>query len=147
MCVQKVAGASAAFDRRFFFWTKESSICAIFWLLHLCAQWKLMLADLSVEAGAVIRACRRVLAERARSSCKARSTTELTTESAMDTAQVRYPRRPHSIQSTPRQVHGEKFQECHRPQGQPPLCRANLLGGFIGPFSSLLETRHCEICS
>ena len=47
-------------------------------------------ADLSVEAGAVVQACRRVLAERARSRCEARSTTELTTESAMDTAQVRY---------------------------------------------------------
>ena len=47
-------------------------------------------ADLSVEAGAVVQAFRRVLAERARSRCKARSTTELTTESAMDTAQVRY---------------------------------------------------------
>ena len=46
-------------------------------------------ADLSVEAGTVIQACRRVLAERARSRCEARSTTELTTESAMDTAQVR----------------------------------------------------------
>ena len=45
-------------------------------------------ADLSVEAEAVIQACRRVLAERARSCCKAR--TELTTESAVDTAQVRY---------------------------------------------------------
>ena len=47
-------------------------------------------ADLSVEAGTVIQACRRVLAERARSCCKARSTTEPATESAMDTAQVRY---------------------------------------------------------
>ena len=47
-------------------------------------------ADLSVEAGAVIQACRRVLAERARSCCKARSTTESTTESAVYTAQVRY---------------------------------------------------------
>ena len=37
-----------------------------------------------------------------------------------------HPRRQHRIQSTPRQVHDEKFQECHRPQGQPPLCRANL---------------------
>ena len=44
----------------------------------------------SVEASAVIQACRRVLAERARSCCKARPTTEPTTESAMDTAQVRY---------------------------------------------------------
>ena len=43
-----------------------------------------------VKAGAVIQACRRVLAERARSRCEARSTTELTTESATDTAQVRY---------------------------------------------------------
>ena len=46
-------------------------------------------ADLYVKAGAVIQACR-VLAERARTRCEARSTTELTTESAMDTAQVRY---------------------------------------------------------
>ena len=45
---------------------------------------------------------------------------DVTTESARDTAQVR---------------------------GQPPLCRANLFGGFIGPFSSLLETRHCEMGS
>ena len=52
------------------------------------------------------------------------------------------PRRQHRIQSTPRQVHDEKFQECHRPQVQPPLCRAYLVGGFVGPFSSLLGTRH-----
>ena len=35
----------------------------------------------SVKAGTVIQACRPVLAERARSRCEARSTTELTTES------------------------------------------------------------------